>query len=424
MINRLRTMLAGNRPDLYAILDIGTVEAKALLVLIDGEKATLVGAGRQAHQPGAIANCSVADARLAATSCEAALAQAEAQTETVVGEKLVADRAVVGISGPMLTSTCLSMTVRRPRPQDKLTEAELRAVIQRAERLVLQKARETMAREAITSDVEVGLVDADILHVHMDGVPLTTTVALTGAQIDVRLSNILAPVGYLAMINSLVATLEMEPVAILAGCSAMTHMPVIAARGDGLIIDVGGECTDVVLVRQGGVENVQTLLMGGMSFTRRIARTLGVPMNAAEDIKKDYSNGRLEQERAAEIHTAIAPDVHTWIDGVQALLEEMARHEDLPAHMYLAGGGAALPDIERAVRLHPWLRVLSFVRSPQVAVLQAKSAGLTDSTRHAGGPGQVVPVSLAAWVVQSTRHETASMSQRILQQVIHGMGLS
>jgi hypothetical protein len=424
MINRLRTMLAGDRPELYAILDIGTVEAKALLVLIEGEKATLVGAGRQVHQPGAIANSSIADARLAATGCEAALAQAEAQTETVVGEKLVADRVVVGISGPMLSSTCLSMTVRRPRPQDKLNEAELRSVIERAERLLLQTARETVAHDVTASDKEVGVVDADILHVHVDGVPLTSTMPPSGTQIDVRMSNIWVPARYLALVQSLLATLELEPVAILAGCSAITHTHPIATRGDGLIIDVGGECTDLTLVRQGGVEDVQTLLTGGMSFTRRIARTLGVPMSAAEDIKKDYSSGRLGQERAAEIQSALLPDVHAWLEGVQALLEAMARSEDLPAHMYLAGGAIALPDLDRAVRQHPWLRVLSFVRSPQVTLLQAKSAGLVDSTRHPGGPGHVGPVALAAWAVQSTQRQSAIMPQRILQQVVHGMGLS
>ena len=162
-----------------------------------------------------------------------------------------------------------------------------------------------------------------------------------------------------------------------------------------------------------------------MSFTNRIAHTLGVPLNAAEEIKKNYSSGRLDQDRTAELRSAIAGDVQTWLDGVQALLEAMSRQDDLPAHMYLGGGGAALPDIERAMRLHSWLTVLSFVRSPQVSVLQAKSiTGLTDSTRHAGGPGHAVPVSLAALAVQPARTQTANAPQRILQQVIHGMGLS
>jgi len=425
MINKLRSVVAHRRPDLYAILDIGTVEAKALLVLVEGEQAAIVGAGRQAHQPGAIVNGSVADVQGAAKSCGYALAQAETQTEMVVGERLVAERVVVGISGPMLKGTCLSLTVRRPRPNDRLSDSELRAIVQRTERLVLQQAHNQLAEESLQADVELALVDADILHITVDGYPLTNAVAETGSQVDVRLSNVFAPVSYLATVSAIATASELKPVAILAGCCALARTPAIAARGDAIVIDSGGECTDIVLVRQGGIECVQTLPMGGVSLTRRISRVLGVPLAAAEEIKKNYAASRLDQERGTELRTALAGDVHTWVDGIQALLEDMAGHDDLPGQIFLAGGGAALPDLERAIRLHPWIHVLSFERPPQVTAVQPRLlSGLTDKTQQMSSQSFAIPVALAAWAVQSAQAKAASTPQRILQQVLHGMGLS
>ena len=44
MIDRLRTMVTGAKPSIYAVLDIGSVDAKALLVIVEGDKAGIVGA--------------------------------------------------------------------------------------------------------------------------------------------------------------------------------------------------------------------------------------------------------------------------------------------------------------------------------------------------------------------------------------------
>jgi cell division ATPase FtsA len=424
MISKLSTWFAKNRPDLYAVLDIGTCEAKALLILVDHEQAAIIGAGKQAHEAGAIHQGSLNDARIAVKSCELALAQAEAQTETVAGEKLVADRVVIGISGPMLKSSCLSLPVRRPYAQDHISESEARSIVQRAERLVLQQARATMAEEMGGRDIEVGLVDADIHRILIDGYPVTNFLGATGEDVDVRLSNVFAPVAYLAAVSSVATQLDLQPVAILAGACAVARMAYITGRGDAIVIDGGGESTDIVLSRHGGIESIATLPLGSMSLTRKVMRTLGIPLAAAEDVKQKYAAGKLDQERTAELRNALAGDIQTWIDGIQALLEGMVKKEYLPASIYLSGGAAALPDLARALDAHPWLLSLPFAHQPQVTVIQSRFAGLTDSTHKASGASFTVPVALASWAVQSARARTAKTPERLLKTVLNGMGLA
>ena len=425
MINKLRSLLSGNRPDLYAILDLGTVEAKALVVLVDGEQAAIIGAGRQAHHSGAIVNGMLSDAKQAAEACERALVQAESLTETIVGDKLIADRAIVGISGPMLKSVCLSLAIRRPRPQERISESELQAIIRRAERLVLRQARTAVAEEHGTADIDVGLVDACVLRVLVDGSIVNNVVGSTGTQVEVRLSNVFAPVAYLTAVGSVATALDLHPVAILSGVGALVRTPYIVGHGDAIIVDVGGDCTDIALVRHGGIEALYTLPMGGVSFARRIGRTLGVPLAAAEEIKRSYAGGRLDATRTAELGAALGEDIQTWLDGLQALLQEMAGDEALPAHLFLGGGGAALPDLVRAARAHPWLRVLPFARQPQITTIQPRQlAVIADRTHQTNNESFVVPVSLAAWAVASARRATTSPQQRALQQVLHGMGLA
>lgn len=424
MINRLSAWLARNRPDLYAILDIGTCDAKALLILVDGEQAAIIGVGKQPHAAGAIENGSLNDTRLACQACEAALSEAEAQSEAEVGEKMVADRVVVGLNGPMLKSASLTFSTHRPQPRTRLTEAELRAIVQRAERLLLQQAREIMGREMVGQDIEIGLVDAEIQRILIDGYAVSNAVGVTGENVDVRLSNTFAPAAYLAAAGSIATALEMEPVAIRAGACSVTHLPYIAGRGDAIVIDAGGQSTDIVLARHGGIESIASVPLGGVALTRRVARTLGVPPAAGEDLKKSYAAAGLDQARMAELGSALAGDVQAWVDALVDALGAMAGKEDLPASIYLSGGAAMLPDLEHCLRAQPWLRLLPFEHPPQVTLLQPRVAALTDSTRRASDPSFVAAVALAAWIVQATRTRAANTPQRLLNHVLTGMGLS
>jgi hypothetical protein len=422
MISTLRSLLPRKRPDLYAILDVGTVEVKALIVLIEGEQASIVGSGQQAHPPGAIVDGSLADTGLAAKTCEYALGKAEAQTEAVAGERLVADHAILGLCGPMLRGINVSLSARRAHPQHAMSDRELRSIVQRAERLLVQQARETEATSG-RPDVELAVLDAHLMQVLVDGQPVTSRGALTGAQVEVHLANILAPAPYLTAAGKLATSLDMQPVAVTSGCCALGRMPAIANQGDAIVIDVGGECTDIMIRRHGGAVALQTLPVGGMAFTRCTARALGVPLAAAEDIKRAYAGGQIEQERSANLRLALADDVRAWVDGIQTLLKQMAGHDDLPPQIVLGGGGSALPDLGRAMRLYPWTHVLPFARSPQVTTAQAYTpANLSDRTQQTGGPDFAVAVALASWVVQAQRPAAAGKTQQILHQVLHGMG--
>lgn len=426
MINRLRTWLKGSQPDLYAILDIGTVEAKALLLLVEGERAAIVGAGKHPYEAGAMARGQVADLKLATDACERALSQAETESETVVGEKLVADKVVVGIPGSMLVSVAESLSVRRLRPQQPLTEKELRGIVLRAERAVLQEGRELAAKGpgGSGSEMDVGLIDADILHVVIDGLPLGTLSSTRGAQVDMRVCTLFAPADYLKTIGLLAHALELEVTAVRSTTCAIARAPYVTGRGDAIIVDVGGECTDVVVVRHGGIDGLRSMPLGAVAFTRRTGRAFGVPLPAAEEIKRAYAGGQLDAERSAELRSALASDVSTWIGGVQAALAELAADNDLPAAMYVSGGGAALPDVERALRKQRWLHVLPFAHEPQVTMLRAAvMSGLEDQAHLANSDSFVGALALATRTARSARTGPTSQPQQALNHVLHGMGL-
>lgn len=422
MISQLRSLLFGSRPELYAVLDIGTAEAKSLVLLVDGEQAAIVGAGRQAYDPGAIAGGAVGDVALALQACDAALGQAEAGAEVAIGQKLVADHAIVGIAGPLLRSVCLALSIRRERPEQRIGRAELHSLVQRTQNVVAQHAQAAVGEEGASA--RFGVVDADVLRIAVDGYAVINAIGKTGATVDIRLSNVIAPEACLHALRDLVCRLDMYTRVIQAGVCALAHTRYLTARGDAVILDVGGECTDIALLRGGGVESVSSLPMGGAWFTREIVRTLGVPAPAAEEIKRSYARGQLDRQRSDELHAAFREGVQAWLAALQDRLAEMGGREELPAQFYLCGGGAALPDLISAMHRHHWARSLRFARQPQASVIHTRDINaLADHTLQLDSASFVVPVALATWAVQALLNREADPAHVELRQVIHGMDL-
>lgn len=417
MISRLRNLLSARRPNTYAVLDLGSVDAKALVVLVEHQQAFIVGAGRQAHAPGAMHDGVIVDAQAAAACCEQALAQAEALTETVAGEKIIADRAVIGLSGPALRSVYLSVTAPRSRPAERISQNELTSIMQRGARLCLQQGRQGLTGAGQTG-AEVALVHAQVVQLQVDGYQVSSPLRLQGRQLEARLSTVFVPVDYLAAVSGVVASLGMEVVGVQANVCAVGRR---LERPDSIVIDAGGAHTDILLTRGGGVESIRSLALGGVSFSRHIARALGVPPQAAEDIKKTYAGGRLDARRSGEVRAALAPDIQAWLDGVESLLGEMAGHEPLPPRLFLCGGCAGLRDLEQALRQHPWARRLTFSRYPELVVLQPGFVhGPQDRTHRLMTENFVAPAALAGWAEPGPD----TLPQRTLTDVLHRMGVS
>jgi cell division protein FtsA len=57
-----------------------------------------------------------------------------------------------------------------------------------------------------------------------------------------------------------------------------------------ILADIGGGTTDVAVFREGSVWHTTVLPVGGYQVTRDIAIGLGIPFDAAEEIKKRYGN--------------------------------------------------------------------------------------------------------------------------------------
>lgn len=401
----------------YTILDIGTEVIKALVVKREEDRGIVIGVGKVRQSLSDMQAGAVADIQAVIENCDRALSEAEDMCETVPGQ------AVVGIAGEQVRGFSTTMTVPRPNPQARITQADLAAALQAVQRRAMREAVRQMSQDLSVSDVNVKLVHSVITDVQIDGYAVSNPLDFQGHALEITVFNTFAPLTHMGALQTIAQELDLELVATVAE-------PYALARGcasddvyefGGIFIDVGGGTTDLAIVRRGGIEATRMFALGGRSFTRRLASELEMTLDEAERFKLAHGDGRLDPEQQALAHRTVEPNAEVLAQGVLLTLEELAGSEPLPAAMYLAGGGASLPEVAEQLRALDWADHLPFPRQPTIRVLSPDDVvGIYDSTGLLVGSQDITPMGLARHAI-SLEDETEQPLGGLMRRVMKAM---
>lgn len=408
---------AGNQPQRFTALDIGTAFAKAMIVEVRGDHAEVLGVGRHPQSYAHMADGIVTDIPGVIANCNEALLKAE---EAAGG--IIAPSAVIGIAGELVKGSSTTVSKQRAQPTKQITAEELEVLITAAQERLLKNAKERIAAETGYGNIDVRLTNAAVISVRIDGQLVTNPIGFRGRHFALTLFSAFAPLTQLGAIETVAQGLDLTLVTIVAEPYALARCLSSNASADSgaIFIDVGGGTTDIALVRQGGIEETRVFALGGRAFTRRIATSKGIPMKEAERLKIDYSNGELSSNAQAEIQAILAPECQTWMDSVELLIEELSKGELLPPAIYIVGGGSALIDLNQRLEAFPWTERLPFSRQPIIrAVLPEMVSSILDSEGFLVSGQDITPMALAYQAVELNNEN--NVLERALDRVINAM---
>jgi cell division protein FtsA len=438
-----------------SILDLGTTCLKTAVCELRPGQAVVLGVGREPLGDRAALTSQgdyAISPELLASLCDVALRRAEDMTVTIANQKIVPDHVVIGAPGDVMCSFSTTIQVKRAKPESRVGEDELTALLQRAQRLAARqlldhpKAREQYGRGGWA------LTNAMVSELLVDGVRVVDPLRFQGKSLQLTTVSVFVPNAFQQLLDSLATDLDLQLMRLVAEPFALaTCFP----AGDAIFLDVGGDRTDVALVRQGTVAAIASLPLGSRSLTHQIGQRLGMPFDRAEETKLRRSPaaqatteslptnaapsdqpsptrqppGSRMRTRPATQHPLPTPSdpvadtirdfVSAWLDGLAAILIDVANHEPLPLRILLSGGGCQLPELAPALSSPTWVRRLPFDGLPDVGVLPAREVrGVVDRTQRLIGPQDVPLLGLARLAAWADHPET--LQDRLLKKVISG----
>lgn len=385
-------------PGYCTVLDLGTQQAKALVVEVGQSECLVLGVGMApAYDAGSGVNVDSALLSALERSCDRAVLQAEDMTVRFCDKPVVPDWVVIGLPGSVTTAGTFTITHQRSEAIRRITEDELRELVRRAQRLALrQLVRERQSRHG-TGCAKLELVEASVTDFQVDGRSVTDPLGFRGEKLTVTVFNAAVASQYLRGIDAIAERLGLGILRTVSGWQALAA---VAGKRRAVAIDVGGTSTDVVLVRNGEVRATANLALGGRHFTDYLAETLDLPWKDAERLKVAYSRGVKGLPAEEEVRAAVARVMEAWLRGLEATLRRMARSHRVPHRFLLCGGGSSLRGLADAVASHPWMGSFRLSRHPQVRLVGPSEVdGVLDRTGRLRQQDMVLPAALAGCMV-------------------------
>lgn len=322
-------------------LDLGTKMVKAMVSYADYEERTItnLGIGRAEQLAGNIVGGRISNVKGVTSACREAIQAATGMA------KVSPEEVVMGFSGNTTKLCTHTFELTREEPGEKMGAAELKTIIRDVHQRSLDKIREGLTYKE--KQLGIKLVSSDIVNLSIDGYRIVNPLSFRGKRIRVTVSDSYVLASDFDIINSIAVALKLRlnriaygPYAVIKAIGAED-----ALNFSAVMIDVGGNITDVVVVKNGNIQKASMFILGGHLFTKRLAHKFDLTEKNAEDLKINFTKGRLNEADQAQIQEILAEDIDLWYSGVELVLEDAAEENLIPAKLLFYGGGSQLPGL-------------------------------------------------------------------------------
>lgn len=347
-------------------LDVGTEFVKALIGKVDGSSIEIIGVGRAHQQLSDMQAGAIADIGSVVQNCNDALAKAEQQAGVSVRT------AVLGIAGELVKGTTSTVPCRRKDPEQDIDVYEMEQMISLAQERASSKARENLAIELGSNQLEVRMVNSALVGITIDGYPVTNPIGFKGRDVVIQLYTAFAPMIHIAALERTAKELDLDLLAVAAEPFAVARSVIgdnTNATMSAVLMDVGGGTTDIAVVNEGGVQGTKMFGIGGRAFTRAIERELGTDFEKAEKMKVNISDSTMPARQKEAVSKILDKTCDVWVSGVELALSDFSDLEHIPHRILLCGGGASLDNLTAALKETNWYADVPFTRKPTIALI-------------------------------------------------------
>lgn len=185
-------------------------------------------------------------------------------------------------------------------------------------------------------------------------------VGLKGTELKALVSFVVADTFFLDDVMARLRDMNITVSGFFSSCTgeAMLHLLEEDRDRTAILIDIGYLCTDVMAVEGDAVIFQKTLPVGGGHIAADVAEGLNIPLESAEQIKRDYVYGistisqsytvsggdgvKTENFTQDQVSAVLEPRVDEIADMIKECLEESGIKLGMWSPIYLTGGGLCI----------------------------------------------------------------------------------
>lgn len=275
--------------------------------------------------------------------------------------KIISDPAkpiILGLPPDVLKARVSSQFLERKNPQKVIGGREQKEIEKEILRNNKKEVSEVFLQESGILPQELEFLEQLFLGVKIDGYLVPSLQGYQGGKVEVGILSVFSAKENLWRFQRIFQELGSKVLKIIHPVQNLTKVfenVYCLPTEDGVFLDVGGEITQIFVVKSGKLAMIADFPMGGRDFSKTISQTLGFTGERARILKERYSQGKISENTRKEFNQIFSDLSKEWHHNLKLKLKEFKGF--LPQNFFLFGGGSQLPEI---------LEVLEGEYSPEI----------------------------------------------------------
>lgn len=238
-----------------------------------------------------------------------------------VGHKFKAKHVYYVLSSPWTVTQAKVASIREQKP------------------FVLTKARVDHIVDSQTKAAEgLQLFEKRVVDVKLNGYQIADPYGKKARSADISLFMGFVPKTILnGVIDSAARTYHPKDtrLASFALASYLAARDIFHDQSDFIFLDIGGELSDVSVVRDGAVVETASFPLGRNSIIRKLQVDLGISAEEVISLVRTYEEGVADESLAAGLRPVLDAATTAWMSGFREALDRIASGKTLPRQAYL-----------------------------------------------------------------------------------------
>lgn len=337
-------MKLGKKDKFFLVLDVGTEAVKGLICKKENSKIVVLGASTQYFE-----RYGVFDGRDFETDViKRAILKTIKETHQNLGTQRQNCKkwlVLVGLPPNILKGRIVWKSFKRDNSKKKISKGEQELIYQQVFKEAQKEISQRFTKEFGILAGDIHWITQKILEIKIDGYPVSELQGYDGKDLDIKILATFLPKYYFENIKKIFGDLQLKVFKIT---HLAENLPLVLEDkiGDGIFLDVGGQATQIFLVKGGNLKQVNEFETGGKVFSQELSEILGIDEESARALKERYTNKLLSPEAEKRIKEMFLEEKRTWYEDLKQSLPK----EFFPSTIFLFGGGSLLPEIQEVLK--------------------------------------------------------------------------
>jgi len=360
----MKNNLVSSKKECFLAINIGTETIKTIIFEREKGKITIIGSSFQPLEGSESEKYINLGADLIK---KAVLKSIEELKEKIPKRKEMP--VFLGLPADILKASLFFQSFERANPKIEIQEKEEQEIYQNT----LKESRKEISNffsqsyGILPKDLE--FINLEILEIKIDGYEVSCLRGFKGRDLNFKIMAVFSPRYYIEFFKKIFENTNLKVFRIIHPVQNL-KTAFSDNISDGIFLNIGGDLTQIFLIKERKLVYISRLEIGDKNFTRSLSQDLGLSEKMAENLREKYFKKILSEEARKKIKKILEDVLHEWFSNLKSKLKE-AKQFPLPSNFYLFGEGSNSPDIKEILEEGDW-EDLVYIQKPKANLLSLK----------------------------------------------------